>query len=509
MGCVGLGRITLGILPLDYDLHNSSFLHRVCLNKNVTLEIVEYLLDLYPEAVNFKKGLPKRYIVSAYPLHLACYNKDCPNEVIQLILKKSVDYQLTQISYMDFDYGDTDIIVHERDDYYGGFPLHFYLSRKSNVDLGIVKQLAADPVVLLSPDEKTKCTPFHILLNNENIGEMFDVVKYLAESSPSSLMLQDQHDRTPLHLACRNTNITARTVQILLQDCPEAVYQRNNCDELPIYNLCAEEKNKTQMDDEVAKDVLNLFLEAQPDLVTHIEDELGYLPIHSAATNKSQAFCKILVDAYPESVRIGDGDGSLPIIHKACYNDRLDTVESLLRLYPESVHIRNNDGKLPIHEVSFPKANNLGKNATKIIELLLIHDPECLSKPVVFVEGNNAWQETMRTGLPLHIVCCSYWDESKVATLLFNLYPEAILIRNEQEQLPIDIVREKIDSLGQSQDTDSIQQRLQYTYRFLLTQMDYAYKAQDADAMRTPDCAGSLLHIAMRSGAPLGSIKSC
>ena len=34
------------------DLHNSSFLHRVCINKNVTLEIIEYLLDLYPPAIH-------------------------------------------------------------------------------------------------------------------------------------------------------------------------------------------------------------------------------------------------------------------------------------------------------------------------------------------------------------------------------------------------------------------------------------------------------------------------
>ena len=33
-------------------LSNSSFLHRVCSNKNVTLEMVEYLLELYPQAIN-------------------------------------------------------------------------------------------------------------------------------------------------------------------------------------------------------------------------------------------------------------------------------------------------------------------------------------------------------------------------------------------------------------------------------------------------------------------------
>jgi len=42
-----LKRLTKDI-SLD-DLRDSSFLHRVCMNEKVTLEIVKYLLHLYPE----------------------------------------------------------------------------------------------------------------------------------------------------------------------------------------------------------------------------------------------------------------------------------------------------------------------------------------------------------------------------------------------------------------------------------------------------------------------------
>ena len=69
------------------NLHNSSFLHRVCMNRNVTLEIVEYLLDLYPKAINCCMDILNDphfngNVNSAFPLHLACYNKECPNEAI-------------------------------------------------------------------------------------------------------------------------------------------------------------------------------------------------------------------------------------------------------------------------------------------------------------------------------------------------------------------------------------------------------------------------------------------
>ena len=47
-----LRRMTFGEGISLNDLHNSSCLHRVCMNKLVTLEMVEYLVDLYPQSIN-------------------------------------------------------------------------------------------------------------------------------------------------------------------------------------------------------------------------------------------------------------------------------------------------------------------------------------------------------------------------------------------------------------------------------------------------------------------------
>lgn len=46
-----------------------TFLHLACMNKNITLEIINYLLDMFPEAANFQAT------EGTYPLHLACYNQ--------------------------------------------------------------------------------------------------------------------------------------------------------------------------------------------------------------------------------------------------------------------------------------------------------------------------------------------------------------------------------------------------------------------------------------------------
>ena len=264
-------RMTKGISSID--LSNSSFFHLVCMNEKVTLEIVQYLLDLYPSAINIKTELPHDYLasahhrLSAYPLHLACYNEDCPNEVIQLLITKGSESVLTHMCYMEIDFGDTGIELPDGE-YHGGTPLHYYLSRTSNVDLITVKELVVNPEILLSTAEDSKCTPIHILLHNDNIGDMYDVVKYLAETNPSSLQMKDQYDQTPLNVACMNEDITTTTIEYLLVAYPSSIRQQNNVNALPIHSLC-----EVNTDGKLAIEILKLLLEAYPDSVIHIDCE--------------------------------------------------------------------------------------------------------------------------------------------------------------------------------------------------------------------------------------------
>jgi len=203
------------ILDLPYVLEGSSCIHRVCMNKNVTLEIVECLLDLYPQALysNMNMMIDEQTVTtSAYPLHLACCNKDCPNEVIELLLKKEGcdqsqdmcytvlklkkehNQQLMHMCYTGFDWGKTGLGRNT----YGGTPLHYYLSRISNIDIDIVKQLSSIKRALLSHDRESKCSPIHILMHNKSIGDLYEVVKYLTETNPDSLRKTDIYDQTPL-----------------------------------------------------------------------------------------------------------------------------------------------------------------------------------------------------------------------------------------------------------------------------------------------------------------------
>ena len=54
-------------------------------------------------------------VFSAYPLHLACYNKECPDEVVELLIKKSDDSVFSNICCIDIDWTKSDIHIDDDD----------------------------------------------------------------------------------------------------------------------------------------------------------------------------------------------------------------------------------------------------------------------------------------------------------------------------------------------------------------------------------------------------------
>ncbi len=76
---------------------------------------------------------------------------------------------------------------------------------------------------------------------------------------------------------------------------------------LPIHHLCG----NAHVNEDSALEVLKMFMEAAPLSVGAI-DEIGFggLPIHYAAKSRQSAdFSALLIDAYPEGVKIESIDG--------------------------------------------------------------------------------------------------------------------------------------------------------------------------------------------------------
>ena len=278
------------------------------------------------------------------------------------------------------------------------------------------------------------------------------------------------------HVACRNKKVTLEIVKLLYNIFPEALRLRDIIEYLPIHCLCY---NKG-LDDTTSLDILRFMLRNNPTLPREVGYD-GNLPLHYAVAYKSTTFCKELIDAYPESLRVESGDGSLPIL-VACSGNRDDTadvIQYMLEMDPELINAEDSIGYLPIHLAAM-------SGSAKSIEILLKFDPDAAAATKEAINGSRR--------LPLHFAC-SYGTNTNLSSIqvLYDAYPEAILARIDNGYTPLDNAR----SSGNQPAID-----------FLQTQLVYAQQAQDMTAMTTIDDDGWLpLHRALKDDASLGSIK--
>ena len=461
-----------------YVHHYSSqpFFHAACMNKYVTSEIIEYLLDAFPLVDNLSTSyFCQEETTTSYALHCACYNNNCPNEVIKLLVKNN------SVALNHFCLVGEGVQCEDYDNYIRGLPLHYYLERK-NVGVDTVKMLVETCPQTLGDVGDMSVPLIHVAMSNRNINidDLRDIIIFFLgqEQSSQIMRMRDIENSTPLHKVCQKEGLTLELFQLIFNAWPEAIFVTDDCGFLPIHDLCY----NNQLDDTASLDILRFMLNIGPTLLRET-DYNGYLPIHHAVTGKSNAFCKILIDAHPESAMARTRLGSLPI-HRACLywsrDDIVDTIQYLLELHPACIQARDGRGWLPIHNVAS------GVN-TKAVELLLMHDPSAASKETTSESRH----------LPLHIACLN----GKIGAVqsLFDAYPEAILTRNRNGKTPIDLAREWAERVGTMSQT---------VVPFLETQLAYAEKAQDTAIMTTLDENGWLpLHRALKDNAPLGSIK--
>jgi len=465
----------------EYQRH--PFLHEICMNMKVSFEMVEYILEAFPQIVNihthvFCPETEREDYESnkAYPLHCACYNEHCPTSVIELLLE-TYPSALEQLCLVEdgVNSGKYDCI------YVRGLPLHYYLSRTSNVDIDTVKMLVkALPESLVTTEQDDfVCYPIHALLSNPSIEEedMQELLTFFIETDTLSVRMLDGYQRTTLHLALRNGGITLDVVKFLLNEISELFYHQSIVGYLPFYMLCG----NGDLDEKIWFDIFQLLIDMDPTIVRdRVED--GELPIHYAAASLLPKQCEALIDLYPEPVREKiDGYNYLPI-HHACATGRFDTIEYFLGLYPESIHTRDGSGYLPLHRAAACEA----ESRAEVIELLLKHDSNAASKKA---DGRR---------LPLHLACVAYYGQLDVVQILYDACPEAIWMRDTDEdehgRTPLDLAR------GRNEESDIVE--------FLQAQLVYAEMGEDLLALTTLDDNGWLpIHHALKDKIPLGSIK--
>jgi len=420
----------------------------------------------------------------AFPLHLACFNQYCAHSIVKLIMEKYPP----AIGHFCLA-GENVLQTGDYCDDIEGAPLHYYVMRETNIQIEtMIMLITAYPQAVLATDNEYHYTPLHAILGkqDEYINNRLHALKLLLAVQPLLIRTVMRNGKSPLLVACSNKYVTFEVARFIYNLWPEAVRVPTIDGFPPIHFLCC---NKLPQSTEL----LRLMLAADPGLVRQ-RDGSGELPIHPAAGGQSFDFCKVLIDLYPESLKVEGRDGYLPVHHAVSqpdYNyqdDVVDTIQYMLDLYPETINARDNTGRLPIHKAA------QGERA-ETVELLLKHDSSAASKKTTNNESNDE-------SLPLHLACSTWYGNKanlEVAQALYDAFPKAIGVCNGTGKTPIDLARER-----------KIQYRGDPTIlnNFLLTQQAYARQAHDIKAKTSIDKDDwPSLRCALKDKAPLGSIK--
>jgi len=409
-------------------------------------------------------------IKQAYSLHVACCNENCPNDVISLLIEQYPEATkwLSNMNVYHYDYVDEA----------ASLPLHYYLALNKNVDIDIIRMMIeAYPESLVIADRRVACSPIHALLSNKSTNNLQDILAYVIELEGIDVHKLDAEDRTILHLACRNKNVTLELFKFIFNIWPEAIRLGDQFGRSPLEYLCSNHHSNHT----TSLDILQYMISIDPTLPRE-RDIGGCLPLHSAVRGMPFDFCKVLIDLHPESVRIASNIRGLPV-HNACSNgnrDASELIQYMVELYPESITVRNEYGCLPIHCAARARHVRVDN-----IELLLKHDPEMIKKKTT--DGKRR--------LPLHLACL-YCKRPEMIQVLYDSFPEAILVLDADGKVPSQLV------------SQLIRKKDRKVLTFFPDQYLYVTKLKDVGILHSPDKNGWLpLHHALKDNVSLGTIK--
>ncbi len=291
------------LLMVVDDLEDCSPLHFAC-NLPNDIQIIQYLVEKYPEALKLKDAYGN------LPFHSACCD-DAPLEVVRYLHEK---------------YPEAIKIVGLDDD----LPVHMACHKNASLEV-VAFLLSLFPESIEATNNKG-CQPLHCACS---AGAELQLVKYLVKQSPISIKVEADQG-LPLHLAGVK-NVSGGVLFFLMECFPQSISIMNTFGQLPLHSAC-----QGQAPVEIVHYLHLLYPEA-----IKITDGFGRLPLHYAKTLDN---IKCLYREYPLSIKMKDKQGNLPL-HHACqmmYPSPSEGVQFLVATYPNAIIARNIHGFLPV-----------------------------------------------------------------------------------------------------------------------------------------------------------------
>ena len=195
----------------------------------------------------------------------------------------------------------------------------------------------------------TKQLPLHVACRNVNVTSI-DVLQILVVANPDALIAVDSKGRTPLMLILLNCWTTKRPPVLAVV---ELLLGRVRCSTAGLHSAASIVAGYNNNTNTISADQMRLLVHnpAAKLAASMASTETGELPLHVAAqVHASVAVIQILYDAYPDAIETEDLRGRMPLHHVLVNNvHRLPSPAVLNLLLTERVaRSRDVDGKYPI-----------------------------------------------------------------------------------------------------------------------------------------------------------------
>ncbi len=346
-------------------------LHVACGNENVTLNMVQLLIDAFPDSLRHEddKGL--------MPLHTLCNNKNLDDEVAVDILKlllercpESVRHAARNgnlpihiaARYHSPDFCRTLIETYPGSERMtndsGDLPFHFVCQCNTVATAKYLYQLYPESINVADNDGwyPIHCTIFGLKNRKYSCKSYIEMVRFLLDCDPNA-PLQMRQGKLPLYWVCnwatnddtRKLNDYLKVLEILYDAYPEAI--ENNEITSNVDNFCQEVQTFIDIQLSFARQARDYALMTAP-------DENGQLRLHKALRENitlgstkmiTLGSIKLLVKGYPSAISCADNRGMLPL-HVACqYHDSASVVEYLIGIDPTIVCTEDFEHNTALH----------------------------------------------------------------------------------------------------------------------------------------------------------------
>ena len=214
--------LAMAQVPMVFQGENSKCLlvHLMCAERKTPLSIIEQLLVANPSALQQQESRGKRL-----PLHICLFKGSTP-DVVEYVLE-----QYPQAVY----HADSE----------GNLPLHYAAMYACPQIWNLILQ--ANPEAAEKANEKLKY-PLHLMcaryFDRHDITR--DQVKSCLDANPAAIRFPDSWGRLPLHLACQG-HARKDVIQVLVEVYPEALLQADSSKDTPYDLVRRHYKDDTQL----------------------------------------------------------------------------------------------------------------------------------------------------------------------------------------------------------------------------------------------------------------------